>query len=207
MSSSPATPDTFLAHAAAGDSQALERLYASTVDGLYASIYARVSGDRAVTEDAVHDTYTLALDRLGDFEADRGSVASWLASLSRNVVRRHLQTRRRSRGSGLTVVRADGAQGLGLLDGAPLSDEVLARRETRATVNVVLEALSLQHQTLLTDKYLLGRTLSEMADDRQITPQAAKSLLARARASFREAFESQVSSKHLAPRPASGAQS
>jgi RNA polymerase sigma-70 factor (ECF subfamily) len=204
MSSSPATS---LALAAAGDSQALERFYASTVDGLYASIYARVSGDRSVTEDAVHDTYTLALDRLGDFDAERGSVASWLVSLSRNVVRQHRQTRRRSRGSGLTVVRADGLQSLGPLDGAPLSDEVLARRETRAAVNRALEALSPQHQTLLTDKYLLGRTLSEMADELRITPEAAKSLLARARAAFREVCESQDASQLLAPRPVSGAQS
>jgi RNA polymerase sigma-70 factor (ECF subfamily) len=79
-----------------GEAAALERFYELSVDGLYAFVFFRVGKDAATAEDVVQETFLLALDRLDQFDATRGSLRSWLCQMSRNVVRSHLVERRRT---------------------------------------------------------------------------------------------------------------
>src|SRR5204863_9102064 len=78
-----------------GDRDAIARFYDANVDGLYAFVYYRVGCDPALAEDAVQETFAIALSRHAEYDAGRGSVASWLAVLSRNVIRDQLRAHRR----------------------------------------------------------------------------------------------------------------
>ena len=65
----------------AGDTRALDELYAHTVDRLYA-LACKVAGDTRDAEEVVADVYQYAWEHAGDFDAGRGSVLAWLSMLA-----------------------------------------------------------------------------------------------------------------------------
>ncbi len=176
--------------AAAGDEDALEELYQATVDGLYAFVFYRVGGDASLAEDAVQETYVRALDRLDRYDSARGSVQSWLCVTSRNVIRDQLRAHRRSSELQAKWERIDQslAQIFEALERAPLSDEVIARAETRDLVNMTIANLPDNYRSVLEKKYIEGASMTDLAGSLALTEVAAKSLLARARRAFRETF-------------------
>jgi RNA polymerase sigma-70 factor, ECF subfamily len=179
-----------LAAAAGGDRDALTRLYDEHVDGLYAFVFYRVGGDAALAEDVVQETFTEALRRQADYEPSRGSLATWLSTLSRNVIRDHLRAHRR--GDELAGAWQQIDQSLGQIFAAlaqsPLPGEVLQRNETRDLVNMAIANLPETYRAALTRKYVEGESLDQIAAALGISAEAAKSLLARARRAFRETF-------------------
>jgi RNA polymerase sigma-70 factor, ECF subfamily len=179
-----------LRKAADGDERALEHLYETHLDGLYAFVFYRVDRDPALAEDVVQETFARALDRRADFDPERGSVGSWLCTLSRNVIRDHLRAHRRADELAATWERIDRslAQIFEALDTAPLPGEVMARAETRDLVNMTIANLPERYRTALTRKYVDGRSLEAIAAELQLSPDAVKSLLARARRAFRATF-------------------
>lgn len=179
-----------LRRAAVGDDRALEELYERHVDGLYAFVLYRVGRDPALAEDVVQDSFLDALSSHADFDPARGSMRAWLCLRSRNIIRRHLQVHRRADELGKTWESIDAtlSQVFAALDTTPLSDEVLAREDTRDLVNMTIANLPDQYRRVLEHKYVLGESLRELAGDLKVSEDAAKSLLARARRAFREAF-------------------
>lgn len=179
-----------LARAAGGDGRALERVYEANVDGLYAFVFYRVGRDPALAEDVVQETFANALDAIERYDAGRGSVQSWLCTMSRNVIRDHLRAHNRSNELAATWDRIDEtlAQIFEALDRAPLSDEVIERAETRDVVNMTIANLPEHYRDVLEHKYVEGDTIEEIADRLELSADATKSLLARARRAFRETF-------------------
>jgi len=176
--------------ARAGDRQAIARFYDAHVDGLYTFIYYRVGRDTALAEDAVQETFAVALSRETDYDAARGSVASWLTMLSRNVIRDHLRAHRRSDELAATWERIDAtlAQTFAAMAERPLPGDVLERAETRDLVHMAVAHLPEQYKTALTRKYVDGESLETLASELGISVDAVKSLLARARRAFRDTF-------------------
>jgi RNA polymerase sigma-70 factor (ECF subfamily) len=178
-----------LRRAAGGDLRALDLLYDDHVDALYTFVFYRTGRDTELAEDVVQETFAKALADIDRFDPERGSLRAWLITLSRNVVRDHMRARQR-----LAVVetwdRIDQAlsQAFAALDQRPLSDEVIERAETRDLVNMTIANLPDQYRTVLERKYIEGVSVSELAAWLGMSPDAAKSLLARARRAFREAF-------------------
>jgi RNA polymerase sigma-70 factor, ECF subfamily len=185
-----------LRKAAAGDERALDHFYETHVDGLYAFVFYRVDRDPALAEDVVQETFARALDRRRDYDPERGSVQSWLCTLSRNVIRDQLRAHRRSDELAATWERIDRslAQIFEALDRAPLPGEVMARAETRDLVNMTIANLPERYRTALTRKYVDGRSLEAIAAELQLSPDAVKSLLARARRAFRATFSTMCES-------------
>ena len=173
-----------------GDSSALEQFYEQHVDGLYAFVFYRVGRDKTVAEDVVQETFLTALDRMDAYDAERGSVATWLCVLSRNVIRKNLKSNRRSQELQAMWDRIDEtlAQVFAALDREPLSDEVIEREETRDLVNVTIAHLPDKYQKILEQKYIGGDSLADLAQQMDVSEDAAKSLLARARRAFRDTF-------------------
>jgi RNA polymerase sigma-70 factor (ECF subfamily) len=180
-----------LDRAGQGDQRALTRLYQAQVDGLYAFVFYRVGRDAALAEDVVQETFTRALSRPGDYDAERGSMQSWLCTLSRNVIRDHLRAHRRSAELAAAWDRIDEslAQIFAALDQVPLTDEVIARDETRDLVNMTIANLPEKYREVLHAKYVDGSSLTEMAQRMELSEEAIKSLLARARRAFRQTFD------------------
>ena len=180
-----------LARAQAGDPDALTELYAGQVDGLWAFVLYRVGRDEAICEDVVQETFLVALEGEGTaYDPARGSLHSWLCSLSRNVIRRHRRAMQRSEQWNSTWERIDATlvQIFSNLEQAPLGDEVLARAETRDLVHMTIANLPDDYRSALERKYVDGDSLRELAVDFSLSEAATKSLLTRARRAFRDAF-------------------
>ena len=163
----------------------LIRLYEEHVDGLYAFVFYRVGNDAAIAEDVVHDTFMEAIDRLGEYDEKRGSVRNWLITLSRNVIRKHRKPSLQETWDKIDRALLDIFQAL---DESPLGDEVLLRRETRELVNMAIANLPDPYGSVLQRKYVGGESLAELARTLDVSEEAMKSLLARARRAFRETF-------------------
>nr|HEX4312658.1 sigma-70 family RNA polymerase sigma factor [Kofleriaceae bacterium] len=179
-----------LADARAGDPAAIARLYDEHVDGLYAFVFYRVGRDAPLAEDVVQETFALALGRHSDYDAARGSVASWLTVLSRNVIRDHLKAEKRSGDLQAAWERIDAtlAQTFAAMAERPLPGDVLERAETRDLVHMAVANLPEQYRTVLQRKYVDGESLESLASELGISVDATKSLLARARRAFRDTF-------------------
>jgi RNA polymerase sigma-70 factor (ECF subfamily) len=173
-----------------GDKAAIARLYDAHVDGLYAFVFYRVGRDASLAEDVVQETFTIALAKKADYDPHRGSIGSWLAVLSRNVIRDQLRAHRRSDELQQTWERIDAtlAQTFAAMAERPLPGEVLERAETRDLVHMAVANLPEQYRTALTRKYVDGESLETLAGELGISVDAAKSLLARARRAFRDTF-------------------
>ncbi|HEV7556611.1 MAG TPA: sigma-70 family RNA polymerase sigma factor [Kofleriaceae bacterium] len=184
------TPGAELRTAQAGDKDAIGRFYDAHVDGLYTFVFYRVGRDAALAEDVVQETFATALGRRADYDAARGSVASWLAVLSRNVIRDHLRAHRRGDELAQTWERIDAtlSQTFAAMAERPLPGEVLERAETRDLVHMAVANLPEQYRNALTRKYVDGESLETLAGELGISIDATKSLLARARRAFRDTF-------------------
>lgn len=173
-----------------GDRDAIARIYDGNVDGLYAFVYYRVGCDPALAEDVVQETFAIALSRRAEYDAARGTVGSWLAVLSRNVIRDQLRAHRRGDELQARWERIDAtlAQSFAAMAERPLPGEVLERAETRDLVHMAVANLPEQYRIALTRKYVDGESLETVAVELGISVDAAKSLLARARRAFRDTF-------------------
>jgi len=184
------TDELLLRLASRGDADALDTVYNESVDGLYTFVFYRVGGDASLAEDVVQETFTNALARIELYEPARGSIQSWLCTMSRNVIRDHVRAHRRSHALTVMWDRIDGslAQVFEALDHEPLSDEIIDRAETRDLVNMTIANLPERYRTALECKYVRGDSVVDIANRLSVTEDAAKSLLARARRAFRETF-------------------
>jgi RNA polymerase sigma-70 factor (ECF subfamily) len=173
-----------------GDREAIAQLYDQHVDGLYAFVFYRVGRDPDLAEDVVQATFASALDHAGDFDPQRGSFGSWLTTLSRNVMRDHLRAHRRTDEVADRWERIDTslAQLYDALEQTPLTSDVLARAETRDLVHMTIAHLPAPYRTALTGKYVDGKSLDDLARELDLSTDAVKSLLARARRAFKETF-------------------
>lgn len=173
-----------------GDADAIARFYDANVDGLYAFIYYRVGCNAALAEDAVQETFAVALSRRAEYDPRRGSVASWLAVLSRNVIRGQLRAHRRGAELEARWDRVDVilARSFAAMAELPLPGEALERAETRDLVHMAVAHLPERYRIALTRKYVDGDSLETLAGVLGISVDATKSLLARARRAFRDTF-------------------
>lgn len=185
----PSADLELLRRAAAGDRDALAQLYADHVDALYAFAYYRTGRDAGLAEDIVHDTLLDGLRHAAAFDPARGGLQAFLLMRARNVARAHLRDHRRSGelAAAWERQRATLAQIFQALDG-PGDDELFARSETRELVHLAIAGLAGNHREALTRKYVHGDSLHELAARLGLSEDAVKSLLARARRAFRDAF-------------------
>lgn len=183
-------PDAALRAAQAGDRDAIGRFYDEHVDGLYAFVFYRVGRDATLAEDVVQETFAVALSKRAEYDAERGSVKSWLTVLSRNVIRDHLRAHKRTDDFATAWERIDAtlAQTFAAMAERPLPGEVLERAETRDLVHMAVANLPEQYRTVLTRKYVDGESLETLSGELGISVDATKSLLARARRAFRDTF-------------------
>jgi RNA polymerase sigma-70 factor (ECF subfamily) len=106
-----------MARIAAGDRDALRRLYDATSAKLF-GVCLRILSDREESEDALQEVYLTIWRRADRFDPGRASVMAWISTIARN----RAIDRLRARGP---LAHADPADGLEIPDGAP-DAEVLA---------------------------------------------------------------------------------
>jgi len=130
-----------------------ERLYAEHAQPLFGFLVYR-TGDRALAEDLVADTFERALRARRRFDRRKGSQKTWLYAIALNCLRDHL---RRSQAEGRAVERVEA--GAGGLAGGGL--EQLA--EDRDAVQRALASLSPEEREAVALRYGAELTVPEIA--------------------------------------------
>ena len=137
--------------------------------------------ETSAVADIVQETFLAAARSARQFDAERGTLWTWLTGIAHHHVLQHWRHERRvARGS---PVDADKDPP----DGSPL--EQLQRREVAERVRTVLSELTDDYASLLMAKYFDDLSLDEMTRQVGGTLEGVRSKLARARREFRERFE------------------
>lgn len=162
------TPDRVLVERmAAGDERALGELYDRHGGTAYALAYA-IAGERADAEEVVADAFGQVWRSAARFDPSRGSVAGWLATITRTRA--------------LDLVRARGRRAKAIGRAASMSDEGLAApvaaaggapdmgaelEEVRAFVSRSLGELPPAQRRVIELAYFGGLSQSEIAAELQ----------------------------------------
>jgi RNA polymerase sigma-70 factor (ECF subfamily) len=159
----------------AGDETAWKALYDGCFDRVYAHVYYRVGRDRHRAEEVVQETWLTAVKRIRRFDPDRGTFEQWMRGIAEHVLLNQRRRWRRDR----TAAAAAAAD-------ARIAPD--ARGMVAEQVALAMAGLPRQYQIALRAKYEEQLPVAEIAARWKATPKAVESLLARARAAFREAY-------------------
>jgi RNA polymerase sigma-70 factor (ECF subfamily) len=131
-------------------------------------------GRHDLAEDVVQAAWLAAARGLKKFDPARGSFRTWLFNLAADAAGKQLRSRVRSTKRMLVLASRQPAE----------TESVDAER-----VAMALAALTSDHEAVLRAKYFDGKSVEQIAEENRETPKAVESRLARARESFRRAYE------------------
>ncbi|HLF69692.1 MAG TPA: RNA polymerase sigma factor [Actinomycetota bacterium] len=168
-----------LLRAATGDPMAARALIDETGPIVYGFVYARVGGVQGVAEDLVQATFLEAMRSAKGYRGE-AALSTWLCTIARRQVARHFRSERRRSvvESRLRVVGAEPDD--------DLTEELIADSDS------IIDALGRippLHRQVLVLKYLDDLSVEKIADELGRSRVQVQSLLQRARASLRRAFE------------------
>ena len=131
-----------------------ERLYEEHATALLSFLSLR-TGDRALAEDLLADTFERVLRKRGTFDRRRGSEKTWLYSIALNLLRDHARRGQAQRGATERIQFERGADGY---------DRSLGRVEDRDVVGRVLGALSAEEREAVALRFGADLTVPEIAE-------------------------------------------
>jgi RNA polymerase sigma-70 factor (ECF subfamily) len=174
-----------------GKTEAWHALYDAYAESVWRAV-ARVLGPQ-YTEiaDVVQETMLAAARSAALYDPKRGSLWMWLSGIARNQAIVHLrkQDRRQRLVKADAALTASNGQLLRWLEGnEPTPANALATAEMAALVRATLAKLPAEYGLLLTARYLDGESVADIARREHASEVAVRSMLARARHAFREAF-------------------
>lgn len=152
-----------------------ERLYDEHAQALYGFLAYR-TGDRALAEDLLADTFERALRARRRFDSRRGSTKTWLYSIALNALRDHMRRRAVAERAGAELADPDAGAAADATEAVAQRDE-LARalatlsEEERQVVALrfgadltVPEIAKLQQEKLTTVEGRLYRALGKLRE-------------------------------------------
>ena len=169
--------------AAAGDREAFGQLVTAT-SGVVSSISLAILRDLEMSRDVAQDVFLAAWRDLRKLR-NPSSFLPWLRQLTRNrahhVLRSHVRARRRAAESA--------AEGFldAINDPRPSAAAQLIAREERAALIHALDALPSDTREVLTLFYREGQSIAQVSSLLDLSEDAVKKRLSRARATLREA--------------------
>jgi RNA polymerase sigma-70 factor (ECF subfamily) len=176
---------------ASGDHAAFEVFFHEYFPRLYRFTLSRVDNDEGLAEEIVQRTLCIVVRKMGTYRGE-ALLFSWLCQICRSEISANFrrlgnETRYAMPLEDNPAVRAAmESMSVDLHDPGTLrQQEELAR-----FVRVTLEFLPSNYATALEMKYILGCSVAEIGDKLGIGTKAAESMLARARAAFKEGFRS-----------------
>jgi RNA polymerase sigma-70 factor (ECF subfamily) len=121
-----------------------ERLYEAEAQGLFGFLVYR-TGDRALAEDLLADTFERALRSRKRYDRRRGPAKAWLYTIALNLLRDHA---RRAAAEGRAVERV--GPSASAVDPAPVEDRDAVQRALRVLSPEEREAIALRFGAELT---------------------------------------------------------
>lgn len=166
----------------AGDHLALSTLYDRYI-GMVLAIGMRVLRDRGEAEALAEDVFVEAWRRSGSYDPERGSVATWLATMARSraidAVRR--RQRQRQREGGEAALEAVTDESL-----SPVANTVL--RDERTRIRACLADLTTEQRQAIELSYFEGLSHIEVATKLSRPLGTVKSHIRQALIRLRESF-------------------
>ncbi|MFQ5527001.1 MAG: RNA polymerase sigma factor [Thermoanaerobaculia bacterium] len=173
-----------------GDRASFDAFFEGIAPRLYRFVAARLSGDHEETLDVVQSTICIAVEELENYRGD-AALFTWICGICRHQI---FARYRRKKVTPIQVeLVEDSLEIRGVLESlsAGLDDPELEleRREVASWVHRALDYLPAHYSSALEWKYSEGLSVREIATRLGVGPKAAESVLSRARAAFREAFQ------------------
>jgi RNA polymerase sigma-70 factor (ECF subfamily) len=171
--------DELIARLMLGDAEALEILYRRHATAMI-SVAASVLRDRSSSEDVVHDVFVLLGERVQSYRPDRGTVAAWLSTITRNLAID--RARRQARTSSTTIETA-----LRSVADETRSPEMSAEwTMTHPRIARAIERLTADQRRTLEVMFFDGLSFAEVAEAEGTPIGTVKSRAARAIAALRD---------------------
>ena len=175
----------------AGDERAFTVFFDTYFPRVYRFALPRLDRNADVTKDVVQTTLIKALRAIDGWRGE-AALFTWLCQICRRQIADHVRSQRRH--STRVVLIDDSDEVRAALESieAPESDDPFRgadRAELNRLVHAVLDRLPNRYGEALEWKYVEGHSVEEIGERLGIGQVAAQSLLARARAAFREALE------------------
>jgi RNA polymerase sigma-70 factor (ECF subfamily) len=140
----------------AGDDVAWREQYDAVFPAVHAYVLWRCGGLRDLADDVMQETWMTAVRRIGNFAPERGPFATWVSGIAGNVVRNAMRNRKRRSARIVALV------------GTETEDETEPDQTERAErTAAALAELPEHYEQALRDKYLLGKSVAEMAEARK----------------------------------------
>lgn len=174
----------------AGDERAFGRFFDENFARLYRFVLVRVSHNPEAAAEIVQASLSKALASIRGYRAE-SALFTWLCVIARNELvdwgRR--DTRYRSH----IVLTEDFPEIREVVDsvfGAPADSpgRLYRRHELSRLIQVALDHLPPRYGDALEWKYIQGYSVKEIAGRLEVSPEAAQSLLARAKRAFRDVY-------------------
>lgn len=188
----PTFDDAWRRRALAGEPAAVQALAESALEPLHSFVFYRVGKDRHLCEEVVQETLLRAIRDLERYDPDRaaGDVFPWLTGLARNEIQRVLSRRKSAVSLEALWERMD-RELLAVyrkLETEPFAGDLLEREETREMVNTTMSQIPPHYRRALEAKYVVGKSVREIAAALAVSEKAVESTLSRARDAFRATF-------------------
>ena len=180
-----------------GTTDAWQRLYDAHAERIWRLVAGAMLSDASDVADVVQETFLAAARSAQGYDSARGSLALWLNGIARHQIA--LFYRRRQRQSASSV--GGGMTPVGPIENAVTSGDcdpaaVVVGAELAEQIRTALTQLPVDYEILLTKKYMDGETVQQIAECEDVSLEAIRSRLARARRAFRRAFERQTRRAH-----------
>ncbi|EAU41548.1 RNA polymerase sigma factor [Fulvimarina pelagi HTCC2506] len=160
-----------LRHVAAGDKAALREVYDRTQAKLF-GVALRILNDRREAEDVLQDVYLSVWMKAADFDANRASPITWLATIARNrAIDRVRQIGRRD--------EKDIDSALEVADDSPDAFAHLSAEDDRKRLDVCLDELDERTGNAIRTAFFSGKTYQELADKAEVPLGTMKSVIRR----------------------------
>lgn len=173
-----------------GDTDAFRELVEVHRGRVYQQLYAMI-GNREEAEDLTQEVFLRIYRHRKNYQP-QAKFVTWLSHIVRNLGRNALRDRRRRPAFPLLSAaqnpEQDGLDRLLADNRAELPGQPLERFELREMVRTALATLGDRQREALELQQFQDRSYAEVGDRLALTPQAAKSLLYRARNQLREAL-------------------
>lgn len=173
-----------IASAAQGDSAAFRRLVEAHVGALY-RVCARITGDRAIAEDAVQEALFNAWRHLRDFDR-RAAFSTWLHRIGVNAALEQL--RRRGRGD-IAAPVGDDDFAIDPVDAAAGPERHAHSAEIRRDVEAELARMSVLERTAFVLRHHEGQSLEDISAVLGLNVGACKQAIFRAVRKLRAALQ------------------
>jgi RNA polymerase sigma-70 factor (ECF subfamily) len=152
---------------------------------------------REKAEEVVQMTFVRCVRSIHTFKPSRGRLLGWLKAISRNEAHTLMGADSRAVPAvPLSSLAGSAAQEtLAKVHSDAISDELLAGKDLQLLVHESVLELNCRYREALVNKYLNNLKVSEIARRMKTSEKAVESVLARARAAFRNTLLEKIHSK------------